>query len=825
MSKLPIDEVLPDLQKALRVNTNAVLIAPPGAGKTTRIPLALLEEEWLMGKKILMLEPRRLAARAAANFMAKLLGQKAGEVVGYRVRNESKVGSKTRIEVITEGILTRMIQNDQELKSVGAVIFDEFHERSLHADLGLALCLQSQMVLRPDLRILVMSATIEAGPAAAILNSSQVIVSSGKAFPVETIYLERAVEGRLEPIVVRSILTALKDQTGDILVFLPGAGEIRRVEASLLEVGLPTNTRVAPLYGALSPNAQDSAIAPCKPGDRKVVLATTIAETSITVEGIRVVIDSGLARISRFSPRTGMTSLDTVKISKASAEQRRGRAGRLEPGVCYRLWTRQQDSCLEPFSIPEILEADLGPLALELAVWGVDDTSDLYWLDLPPAAAFSQARELLYQLGALDDKGIITSHGRQMAASGINPRLSHMILKAKTMGFGSLACEIAAIMGERDIFQEYNQPIDADLRLRIEFLRSGRLGLQRRYDLQRIQREIIHLQQVFDISQQEAPIEGCGLLLAFAYPDRIAQLRSNGRFLMRNGRGAVFTKMQFLSSAPYIVAAEVDDKGAEGNIFRAAPIEDAELKEHFSEQIEELSVIAWDKPSQAVRARKQEKLGSLILKESPLSNPSPDTLLNALLKGIKEEGISILPWTRQAQRLKERLMFMHHIDTKWPSCSEKELVFTLDEWLAPYLYGLVSRQDLQQLNLVDILMSRLSWDERQQLDEYAPTHIEVPSGQRIAINYSNPECPVLAVRLQEMFGLQHTPHIAGGRVSLTLHLLSPAQRPVQVTRDLASFWKNAYFDVRKDLLGRYPKHYWPEDPLNATPTHRVRPKQ
>ena len=825
MTKLPIDEVIPELKTALREQSNAVLIAPPGAGKTTRVPLALLEEEWLAGRRILMLEPRRMAARSAAGYMAKLLGQQVGEKVGYRVRRDSKVGSKTRIEVITEGVLTRILQNDQELEGVGAVIFDEFHERSLHADLGLALCLQSQMVLRPDLRIIVMSATLEAQPVASILNTTKTIVSEGKAFPVKTFYLERSIEGRIEPAVVNTILAALEEQTGDILVFLPGAGEIRRVEARLIEAGLGPNISVVPLYGTLPQSMQDRAIAPSRSSERKVVLATSIAETSITVDGVKVVIDSGLARIPRFSPRTGMTALDTVQVSKASADQRRGRAGRLEPGVCYRLWTKQQDLRLEPRSIPEILEADLTPLALELAVWGVSDKSDLLWLDLPPEAAFCQARELLYQLGALDEKGVITPHGKQMAESGLNPRLAHMVLRAKPMGLGGLACELAAILSERDIFQgRSNMPTDADLRLRIELLRGGSVDWSRKGDLQRIEREIIYLKQAFAISSQRENIDKSGLLLAFAYPDRIAQRRSVGRFLMRSGRGAAFIQMQPLSETDYLVAAEVDDKGAEGKIFLAAPIEAAEIKEHFAEQIEEQPLIAWDSNLQAVRARKIERLGALILKETPMTNANQEQVLSALLQGIIQEGIAMLPWTRQARRLQERLVFMHSIETLWPDMSNERLTADLGDWLAPYLYGLTSRQDIQRLNLVDIFLAMLSWEQRQLLDEYVPTHITVPSGQRIAVDYSNPADPVLAVRLQEMFGLLETPRIAGGRVTLTLQLLSPAQRPVQVTRDLASFWDNTYFEVRKDLQGRYPKHYWPEDPLNAIPTHRVRPR-
>lgn len=837
MLHLPIESILPDLKDVLRRQANAVLVAPPGSGKTTRVPLALLDEPWLAGRRVLLLEPRRLAARAAARYMAASLGEQVGETVGYRVRLDTRVGANTRVEVITEGVLTRLLQADPALEGVGLVIFDEFHERSIHADLGLALCLQAQAVLRPDLRLLVMSATLDAAPVAALLGDAPVLTGIGAAFPVETRYLDRPVdEGRRETVIVNTIFDALAAAPGDILVFLPGAAEIRRVEAVLAARGLGGNVRVAPLYGMLPLAAQDLAIAPSPPGQRKVVLATSIAETSLTVEGVRTVIDSGLMRVPRFSPRTGMTRLETVMVSRASADQRRGRAGRLAPGVCYRLWTEQEDARLVPRNTPEILEADLAPLALELAVWGVSDPAELLWLDAPPAAAFAQARDLLQQLGALDRDGAVTPHGRRMAAMGLHPRLAHMVLRAIPLGLGGLSCELAVLLSERDILRSTGGASDADLRLRVEALRlAGQAGrdnpalcaghLVDWAAVRRLRAELGYWRRLFGIAGQEAgDVDACGLLLAFAYPDRIGQRRENGRFLLTSGRGAALAGIQTLADAPYLVAAELDDQGAESRILLAAPVDLAALKQQFADRIEEVTSVAWDRAAQAVRARKYERLGALTLKEVPVTDPAPADMLAALLAGIAEAGLDILPWTRAARQLRQRINFMHRLEPGWPDMSDAALVGTLESWLAPYLYGISSRDGLARLNLVKIIESMLTWDQRRELDECAPTHIVVPSGQRIPIDYSDPAAPVLAVRLQEMFGLTETPRIARGRVPLTLHLLSPAHRPVQVTRDLASFWRGAYFEVRKDLLGRYPKHYWPDDPLAATPTHRVRPR-
>ncbi|HYF94835.1 MAG TPA: ATP-dependent helicase HrpB [Symbiobacteriaceae bacterium] len=805
---LPIEPALPTLKAALAERTAAVLVAPPGAGKTTRVPLALLDEPWLAGRHILMLEPRRLAARTAARYMAASLGEQVGETVGYRVRLETRVGARTRVEVITEGVLTRLLQADPALEHAGLVILDEFHERSLHADLGLALCLQSQSLLRGDLRILAMSATLDAQPVASLLGGAPIIVSEGRSFPVQTRYAPRRPEGRIEQAVARTALEALASHEGDILAFLPGAAEIRRVQE------LMADPRVVPLYGNLPQAEQDRAILPSPPGRRKVVLATSIAETSLTVEGVRVVIDSGLSRVPRFSPRTGMTRLETVPVSQASADQRRGRAGRLAPGVCYRLWAEQEQ--LVARGTPEILEADLAPLALELAAWGVTDAAELCWLDPPPAAALAQARELLRQLGAMRSDFSMTPHGRRMAEVGLHPRLSHMILRAIAAGAGGSACELAALLSERDLLR--GAGADADIGLRIDLVRRGAP------EARQIVTQARQLKAGFDIRHDE-PAGAPGPLLALAYPDRIAARRGNGRFLLRNGRGAAFAQPhQPLAEAPFLVAVDLDDQGAESRIFLAAPLELTDIERHFGDQIEDEELIVWDRPAQAVRARRRRRLGAIILQEAPLPDPDPGAVAQALTEAVRQEGLDMLPWTRNARQFQQRVIFMHRRDPSWPDASDEALLANAAEWLTPHLYGLRSRSDLQQLQMASALEGLLSPDRRRRLDELAPTHITVPSGSRIPVDYSNPDAPVLAVRLQEMFGLADTPRIVGGAAPLILHLLSPAHRPVQVTQDLASFWRSAYFEVRKDLRGRYPKHYWPDDPWNATPTHRTRPR-
>lgn len=827
---LPVEQALPALRSALAAHSGAVLIAPPGAGKTTRVPLALLGEPWLGGQRIVMLEPRRLAARATAAFMARQLGEGIGQTVGYRVRMDTRVSRQTRIEVITEGVLTRMLQSDPGLDGVGLLIFDEFHERSLQADLGLALALQAQSLLRPELRLLVMSATLAGEPVAELLGGAPLVVSEGRSYPVETRYAERTPEGRMEAAVVRTVASALSEEPGDVLVFLPGAAEIRRTAEGLAALeAVRGKVQLAPLHGSLSPEEQDRALAPAADGRRKIVLATSIAETSLTVEGVRVVVDSGLMRVPRFSPRTGLTRLVTVPVSQASADQRRGRAGRLTPGVCYRLWTEAQHRQLPARTAPEVLEADLAPLALELAAWGVAEPAELAWLDLPPAAAMAQARELLRQLGAIDGGGGLTPHGRRMAALGLHPRLAHMLLRAEPLGLGALACELAALLGERDLLRVGGRPPSADIRLRVEALRSGVspvAGVALDPAVCRsLRAEARLLRQTLGLGEGNAaaPADACGLLLAFAYPDRIAQRRGTGRFVLASGRGAQLPELQPLSTEPYIVAAELDDLGTESRIDLAAALDEVALERHFADRLTEEREVMWDRAAGTVRARRRVKLGALVLREGALQ-PRPEEMTAALLEGIRAEGLELLPWTRAARQLQQRLRFMHRQDASWPDASDETLLETLEDWLAPRLEGRRGRDALQSLPMATLLEELLPWDKRRELAELAPTHLAVPSGSRIPVDYSDPEAPFLAVRLQELFGLAETPRIARGRVPVTVHLLSPASRPVQVTRDLASFWRSAYFEVKKDLKGRYPKHYWPDDPTAAVPTSRVRPR-
>lgn len=857
---LPIEEIIPALRDALRRGTSAVLQAPPGAGKTTRVPLALLDEPWLAGRRIVLLEPRRLAARAAAYRMAELLGERVGETVGYRIRLETRVGPATRIEVVTEGVLTRMLQSDPALEGVGLVIFDEVHERNLHADLGLALCLHARELLREDLRIVAMSATLDGAPLAALLGAAPagearagaapILTSEGRTYPVETIHLapanarEQMPGGSLVPRTARAVEIALAEQVGDILVFLPGAGEIRRVQEALGEVR--PEVRVLPLHGSLGREEQDLALRPAPAGARKVILATSIAETSLTIDGVRTVIDSGVMRVPRFSPRTGMNRLETVTVSRAAADQRRGRAGRQGPGTCYRLWSEAEDRGLTPHSTAELLQADLAPLALELAAWGVTEPAELRWLDPPPAAALAQAHQLLRDLGAITAEGRITPHGRKLAGLGLHPRLAHLLLRARELGLGALAADLAALLGERDLFRGRTDTPDADLRLRLEALRGHGNDLPAaarqagytidRGTLHRARAEARHWRTRIGAPPAHAndDLDAAGLLLAFAFPDRIALRRQGsgrghvqgqpGRFLLRSGRGAALAAGQPLAEVDALVAAELDDRGRESRILLAAPVDPVELRQQFGDQIEVEESIAWDDAARAVRARRRESLGALVLGEAPIQDPDPELVRAALLQGVAALGLECLPWSKDATRLRNRLLFLRHLDPALPDLSEPALLATLPEWLGPYLDGLRGAEELRRLDLETILGGLLTWEVRRRLDEEAPAAIVVPSGSKIAIGYDDPESPILAVRLQELFGLAETPRIGKGRVPLTLHLLSPARRPVQITRDLASFWENTYFEVRKDLKGRYPKHFWPDDPMHAPATRRTRPR-
>lgn len=858
-SGLPIDDILPELRSALANHSSVVLQAPPGAGKSTVVPLALLEEPWARGKRLIMLEPRRLAARAVAQRMARTLREDIGQTVGYRMRLDTRVSRATRIEVVTEGVLTRMLQSDPSLEGVAAVIFDEFHERSLQADLGLALTLDARENLAPDLKLLVMSATLDGERVASLLGNAPMVTAEGRAFPVETRYAgksapllpdssaSRGLQDTPERLVSQIVCAAVSEERGDVLVFLPGAREIRRVHA-LLQDRL-TGALILPLFGDLSAGEQDAALAPAPAGQRKVVLATNIAETSLTIPGVRIVVDSGLVRRSVFDPATGMSRLETQRISRASAEQRQGRAGRVEPGVCYRAWSEGAQRSLAPFTAPEIADADLVPLALDLANWGTRDATDLRWLDPPPSALLASARDLLARLGALDAEGRITAHGREMAQLSVHPRLAHMLLKARGIGQLPLAADLAAMLSERDLLRRAEGSRDADVRTRLDVLRSDRApqGVDRGV-LERARRMSRDLVQRIDReppgmgpgeSAKARGIEGdraprasgahadVGLLLAFAYPDRIGRRRTGKepRYALANGRGAHFADVQSLGRQEFIVAVDLDDRERDARILLAAPLAREDILEHFSDRIERQESVEWSSREQAVIGRRIVRLDSVLIDEKPLAEWPADAAREAMLKGIRELGIEALPWTRDARDVQARIEFVRHTVPEcqdWPAVDDVALLSALEEWLAPWLDGVTRREHLARVPLGDALRSRLTWDQQRRLDELAPTHLEVPTGSRIRIDYLDESAPVVSVRLQEVFGLEESPRIGGGRVPITFKLLSPAQRPVQVTRDLAGFWRGSYANVRKDMRGRYPKHYWPENPLEAEPTRGVR---
>jgi len=832
----PINEALPALARALAARRSVLLEAPPGAGKSTIVPLVLRASPWLGEQKILMLEPRRIAARAVAGRMANLLGEPVGRTVGFRTRLESRVGRETRIEVVTEGILTRMLQDDSGLDGIGCVIFDEFHERSLNADLGLALCIESQQSLREDLRVVVMSATLDMKPIARLLDDAPIVTARGRSFEVTTEYVARRPEIYLEQQTAQVVRTALREHTGDVLCFLPGAGEIRRVQRALEDAGSDPTLRVLPLYGELEGGAQDAALAPAAAGQRKVVLATSIAETSLTIEGVRVVVDAGLRRYAEFDPATGMSRLVTAKVSQAAADQRRGRAGRLSAGHCYRLWSEGTQASLAPQTAPEILHADLAPLALELSCWGAVDAASLAWLDAPPAAPLAQARDLLRQLEAIDSDLRITPHGRKLAKLGTHPRLAHMLVNGAEHGAAHLACDLAAILGERDILRSVPGARDADLRLRVAVLRGDRRDLPPGVSvdaraLANASRNSEHWKRSFARGRGDSvdAHQWAGILLAWAYPDRIGRARGEGgRYLLANGRGARFGEPQALSKAEFIVAAELDGAEREARIFLASPIAPADLEEYFSAQIHELSEIAWDDREQAVRARRERRLGALVLQSSEIRTPDGQALQNAALMGLQQLGIGALPWTSQLRQWQARVMLMRQYDVpspeSWPDLSDAALAATLEEWAPPWITGVTRREHFGRVDLGNALRSRLSYAQGVILDREAPTHLTVPSGSHIPIDYLDGEIPTLSVRLQEVFGLRQTPSVAASRLPLLLKLLSPARRPVQITRDLVSFWERGYHEVKKDLKGRYPKHYWPDDPYTAEPTRRARPR-
>ena len=825
-SVLPIDDVLPALRAILASHASAVLQAPPGAGKTTRVPLALRDAAWLGDRRIVMLEPRRLAARAAARFMASSLGESVGATVGFRTRGETQVGPRTRIEVVTEGVLTRMLHRDPTLEHVGVIVFDEFHERSLHADVGLALALDSQSLVRPDLRLLVMSATLDGTRVASLLGDAPTLVSEGRAFPVVTHYRPRRAEQSVESAVASAVVYALERHGGNVLVFLPGVGEIRRAQAVLERMALPRDVRVLPLFGAMTAAAQDEAITVPIAGARKVVLATSIAETSLTIEGINVVIDAGLSRIPSFSARTGMSRLRTVRVSRASADQRRGRAGRTAPGACYRLWPAEDDVGLLERDRPEILDADLTPLALDLALAGIVDAGGLRWLDQPPAPALAHARELLRQLGAVSPEWRVTEHGRSMARLGTHPRLGHMLLRGRDLGAGSTACVVAALLEERDSSRGAHVH-DADVRARLSHAASADPVSASEPGLRRVRAQAQRWRRALAVDDQRPREEDAGLLIALAFPDRIAQRRSGRRerFLLRNGLGAERPEGSALSHVDYLAVAEVDGRRPHAGIALAAPLSLAEIESLFADQIAREDVVEWNASEGIVSAARRERLGALVLRESVRGSVNDALVADVLLRGLTPNGRLDFRWPAQAQRTRERLAFLHAHVPGWPDVGDAALVASAHGWLFPHLIGLRRRAQVEALDLSSLLLARLSWQQRAQFDALAPVFVEVPSGSSIRVDYSDPQAPVLAVRLQELFGLTETPLLAAGAVPLTLHLLSPANRPVQVTRDLGGFWRSSYFEVRRELRGRYPKHDWPEDPLRAVPTRRAKRRE
>ncbi|HPF45780.1 MAG: ATP-dependent helicase HrpB [Alphaproteobacteria bacterium] len=832
---LPIYEIIPSLKKTCLANNRLVLQAPPGAGKTTVVPLELLDESWLGNKKIIMLEPRRLAARAAARRMAELLGETVGETVGYRVRMESRVGASTRIEVVTEGVLIRKIQSDPELSDTGIIIFDEFHERSLEADLGLALSLDIQEGLREDLKILVMSATIDGDRIAKMMADSPVLTSVGRSFGVSYRYLENKISGRIEEETTNVIIKALKEEKGSILVFLPGAGEIERTRKLLEEKQLDQNIMICPLYGMLPYEDQDRAINPVPEGKRKIVLSTDIAETSLTIEGIRIVIDAGQSRSAVFDIKSGMTGLETSIVSKASADQRAGRAGRLEEGVCYRLWTEAANRALKPYNDPEITKTDLVPLVLNLALWGVGDPAKLKWLDIPDSVSVEQARALLYSLGALDKNYLITDHGRRMAKFPMHPRLSHMIIKSADLGYGKLAITIAALLQERDILQLKPDFKTVDFRLRMEALemvRSGDVKGARNLGChistaKKILKQINIWQKEFRLTGETLNIEKTGLCLATAFPDRIAARRQNmsESYILSGGRAALLHNEDPLRSEKFLSVANLDKGERDARIYIAAPILLEEIEEHFEYLISQEQIIEWDDQQEKVNAQNKIMLGKIPLKITNLENPNAEKIIASMVVGIRKLGLETLPWDKKSVLLKKRVeLIRNEFDADFPNLSDEHLFSTLEHWLGPYLENITSRAAFKKIDLYEILRNSLSWQQIKLLDQLAPTHFKVPSGSEIAIDYSvNP--PVLSVKLQEMFGALTSPSILDGKCALSVHLLSPARRPLQITSDLSGFWKNSYPEIKKEMKGRYPKHPWPDNPLNALPTGKIKPKK
>jgi ATP-dependent helicase HrpB len=874
MQALPIDAALPELSAALRAADAAVLVAPPGAGKTTRVPLVLAAEPWAAGKKLLVLEPRRLAARAAAGRMAATLGEAVGATVGYRVRFGSKISRATRIEVVTEGVFTRLILDDPSLSGVAAVLFDEFHERSLDGDLGLALARDAQQGLREDIKLLIMSATLDGARVGRLLGDAPVVESQGRAFPVETRYLGRDARAPIERQVAEAVTRALRSEAGSLLVFLPGAAEIRRTETLLRERVSDPSIDIVTLYGALDADVQDRAIAPAPAGRRKVVLATAIAETSLTIEGVRVVVDCGLARVPRYEPDVGLTRLETVRVSRASADQRRGRAGRTEPGICYRLWDEPQTAALEPANRPEILAADLSGFVLDLAHWGVADTASLVFLDPPPAPALTEAKALLAELGAIDGAGRITDEGRRLRSLPLPPRLARMVIDSAAAGAAEVAAEIAMVLTERGLGGN-----DVDLAHRIDALRRDRS--RRAGDARAMAKRWANIAEGTSSPRARSapsPLVGegwgggwrsdaavvphrttptpnpspqgggerrepsgggkerssgeerkelsVGALLALAYPDRVAKNRgADGAFLLANGRGANVEATSPLARAPFLAVAEIAGTAAQGRVVLAAPLTLGEIEAQFAPRIESCDETVLDEASASLRARRLRRLGALTLAEQPLQIVPSDETARLLAQGIVRLGVDRLPWTRALQQWRGRVIFLRQAEgDDWPDLADAALAATAADWLAPALAGKTSLSALGSDAFGEALQALLPWHLRRRLDAEAPSHFTAPSGSSVPIDYEAEEGPKLAIRVQELFGLDRHPTVAGGRVPMVLELLSPAQRPVQVTRDLPGFWRGSYAAVKAEMRGRYPRHPWPDDPLAAAPTRRAKPR-
>lgn len=813
--RLPIADTIDPLLQALRSGTRVVLHAPPGAGKTTIVPLALREQDWCQGS-VVVLEPRRLAVRAAATRLAELSGDRPGQSVGWRMRHDTRVSAETRIEVVTEGVLTRRLQNDPGLDGVSAIVFDEFHERSLDADLGLALTLEAAEALRPDLRIVVMSATLDTAPIAQLLDGP-VVESHGRAFPVDIVHVDTDRQGRMEPAVAATVKRALAaEHGGDVLVFLPGAAEIDRTRRALdgLSPGLGPDIDIRPLYGAMPPAAQDAAIAPAPPGRRKVVLSTSIAETSLTIEGVVAVVDAGWRRTPRFDPNSGMTRLATLPVTKAEADQRAGRAGRLGPGIAYRLWARSDHAALRSHPEPEIEVTDLAGLALELSVWGTP-ADELAWLDPPPEPHLAAARDLLHRLGALDAGGVVTAHGRTMARLPVHPRLVHLLIRGAELGHGAIAADVAAVLGEPAL----RRGSGTDLTARLTALRHPRDG--QRAAAERARTDAARFRRLVKATGDPQD-SAAALVAALGFPDRIGAARAGqrGDYLLSGGRGAFVDGTDPIAAADYLVAVELDGRATRSRIFLGAPLSEEDVRTVAAGEIDEQVDVRWDERRHDVVAERTEGFGAVVLSRAPIDRDDVDAgrFRAALLDGLRAEGVDLLPWTDELRQLQARMGFLHrHRPDQWPAVDDDSVLQMADDRIGPFLEGMRRRRDLRSLDMREVLLSGLDWSRRDAIDRLAPTRLQVPSGNRHRVDYSV-DPPVLAVKLQEMFGSTETPTVLDGAVPVVLHLLSPAGRPLQITQDLATFWTDGYSSVRADMRGRYPKHPWPEDPTSATPT-------